>query len=180
MPVAYAPAMRPPDIRARPAVEADLPAIDAIFNREILEGVATWDIEPWTAEARRTWFLAHQREGEAVFVADAGGEVAGFSHLSFFSPRVPYHATRTASVYLRPCFQRRGVGRLLVSATLDEARRTGAHLVIAAIDSENAASVALHDALGFAVMSRLPEAGWKFGQWRTLLQMGKILDAASR
>lgn len=32
----------------------------------------------------------------------------------------------------------------------------------------------------FEVMSRLPEAGWKFGQWRTLIQIGKVLDAASR
>ena len=174
------PRMLPAEVRVRPATEADLPAIDAIFNREILEGVATWDIEPWTAAARLAWFHAHQREGEAVLVADVRGEVAGFAHLSFYSPRVPYRATRTASVYLRPDFQRRGLGRLLVTAVLDEARRTGAHLVIAAIDSENAASVALHRSLGFEVMSRLPEAGWKFEQWRTLVQMGVILDAAPR
>jgi L-amino acid N-acyltransferase len=179
MPVAYAPAMIA-HLLVRPAVEADLPAIDAIFNREILEGVATWDIEPWTPEARLVWFHTHQRDGEAVFVADAGGEVAGFSHLSFYSPRLPYRATRTASVYVRPDFQRRGVGRLLVAATLDEARRTDAHLVIAGIDSENMGSIALHGALGFEVLSRLPEAGWKFGQWRTLVQMGKVLNATSR
>ena len=69
---------------------------------------------------------------------------------------------------------------MALNAVLDEARRTGAHLVIAAIDSENAASVALHRSLGFEVMSRLPEAGWKVEQWRTLVQMGVILDAAPR
>ncbi len=178
------PRMSLAEVRIRPATEADLPAIDAIFNREILEGVATWDIEPWTAGARLVWFHAHahahEREGEAVFVADARGEVAGFAHLSFLSPRFPYRATRTDSVYLRPDFQRCGLGRLLVTAVLDEARRTHAHLVIAGIDSENAASIALHRSLGFEVMSSLPEAGWKFEQWRTLVQMGVILDASSR
>ena len=166
------------DVRIRPATEADLLAIDAIFNREILEGVATWDSEPWTADARLVWFRAHHQHGEAVFVAEASGAVAGFSHLSFFSPRLAYRATRTASVYIQPEHQRAGVGRLLVTAVLDEARRTEAHLVIAAIDSENGASIALHAALGFEVLSRLPDAGRKFYRWRTLVQMGVILDAS--
>ena len=178
-PLCHTPAMSSPappaGIAVRPATEADLPAIDAIFNREILEGVATWDVTPWTAAQRLAWFQAHQREGEAVFVADAAGEVAGFAHLSFYSPRFPYRHTRSDSVYIRPDFQRRGAGRLLVAAVLDEARRTGGHLVIAGIDSENAASLALHRALGFEVMGRLPEAGWKFEAWRTLVQMGIVL-----
>ncbi|TAJ20306.1 MAG: N-acetyltransferase family protein [Dehalococcoidia bacterium] len=168
--------MPPADFVVRPATVADLPAIDAIFNREILKGVATWDSVPWTAEARRVWFDAHQRQGEAVFVAATpDGTVAGFSHLSFYSPRAAYWTTRTDSVYIDPAYQRRGVGRLLVTAVLEEARRTGAHLVLAGIDSENAASIALHAGLGFAVMSRLPEAGRKFEAWRTLVQMGILL-----
>ncbi len=172
--------MPPAQVLIRPATEADLPAIDAIVNREILDGVATWDVVPWTAEQRLVWFHAHQREGEAVFVADASGTVAGFAHLSFYSPRFPYRFTRTDSVYIRPDYHRRGFGRLLVSAVIEEARRTDAHLVVAGIDSENEASIALHRMLGFEVVSRIPEAGWKFEQWRTLVQMGVVLDAATR
>lgn len=175
-PLCHTPAMPPADFVVRPAILTDLPPIDAIFNREILEGVATWDSVPWTPEARRTWFEAHQRAGEAVLVAEAPDRaVAGFAHLSFYSPRAAYRTTRTDSVYIDPPYQRRGVGRLLVSAVLAEATRTGAHLVLAGIDSENAASIALHRSLGFEVMSRLPEAGWKFEQWRTLVQMGLVL-----
>ena len=40
----------------RDAVEADLPAILAIYNEAIPRRIATADLEPQSLEARRAWF----------------------------------------------------------------------------------------------------------------------------
>jgi len=167
--------MPSPEVLIRPATEADLPAINAIYNREILEGVATWDTEPWPAEARLAWFHEHTDPGEVVLSAEAGGEVVGFGYLARYRVRLGYRFTREDTVYVRPDFQRAGVGRRLLAALLDEARRSGMHAVIARIEAGNAGSIALHRSLGFEVLGEERETGRKFDRWLSLVQMQIVL-----
>ena len=96
----------------RPATEADLPAINAIYNREIREGVATWDLDEWSEAARLDWFRAHSAPGLVVLVADLPGTpVAGFGYLSEYKSRLGYRFTREDTVYVRPAGGSRGARR---------------------------------------------------------------------
>ena len=168
----------PPRIRL--ATEADLAAINAIYNREIVEGVATWDTEPWSAEQRLDWYREHTRPGAVALVADvekADGQVAGFGYLSFFKTRLGYRFTREDTLYVRPELHRRGIGRALLAALLDEARRLDVHAVLARIEATNEPSIALHRALGFDVTGEERETGHKFGAWRSLVQMQIVLPS---
>ena len=74
----------------RPAVESDLAAINALYNREVLEGVATWELDEWPAERRAAWFHARDAE-EPVLVAECDGRL-GLSHPLPRSSRLPLHA----------------------------------------------------------------------------------------
>ena len=167
----------PPTIRL--ATEADLPAINAIYNREILEGVATWDTEPWSPEQRLEWFREHTRPGAVALVADLPDDpLAGFGYLSFYKARLGYRFTREDTLYVRPELHRRGIGRALLAALLDDARGLGVHAVLARIEATNEASIALHRALGFEVVGHERESGHKFGEWRSLVQMQIVLPGA--
>ncbi len=73
--------------------------------------------------------------------------------------------------YIDPEFQGRGIGRALLAALLDEARRIGLRLIVASITSTNVASLALHGALGFEVVGTLRSAGFKFGEWHDTTYM---------
>ena len=178
--------LMPPERRAstpriRPATEADLAAINAIYNREIREGVATWDLDEWTAEARLAWFREHSTPATVVLVADLpDAPVAAFGYLSLYKTRLGFRFTREDTVYVRPEHQRSGIGRALLGALLDEARGLDVHAVIARIDATNEASIALHRALGFDVTGEERETGHKFGAWRSLVQMQIVLGAQSR
>ena len=166
----------PSPVTIRPATEADLPAINAIYNREIIEGVATWDTEPWSAEQRLDWWREHTRPGAVVLVADLPDvPAAGFAELSFYRARLGYRFTREDTVYVRPEHHRAGIGRALLAALLDEARALDVHLVVARIEATNEASIALHAALGFEVAGHERESGYKFGEWRSLVQMEIVL-----
>ena len=59
----------------------------------------------------------------------------------------------------------RGLGRALYARLLDRMRADGVHTVVAVIALPNAASVALHETVGFRHVGTLTEVGHKFGRW---------------
>lgn len=81
------------------------------------------------------------------------------------------------SVYVAPEAQRRGVGRVLLDALIARATAEGLHVMVGGIDADNAASLALHRALGFEEAGRMGEVAAKFGHWLTLVFMQRRLDS---
>ncbi len=79
------------------------------------------------------------------------------------------------SVYVRADCRGRGIGRAMLAALEDAARSGGFHAMVGGIAHDNASSIALHRALGFAEVGRMPEIARKFGQWQTLVLMQKLL-----
>jgi phosphinothricin acetyltransferase len=150
----------------RPATEADLEAINDIYNDEVLHRVASWDYEPWSIEQRRQWLADHQGDATTpVFVAEVAGEVAGMSYLSWYRPRPGYTFTRENTVYIDERFQRRGLGALLLGALIEAAEASGLRTLIAVIEGSNEASIALHARFGFERAGLLREVGFKFDDW---------------
>jgi phosphinothricin acetyltransferase len=103
-----------PDVILRLASEADLPAINAIYNYYVLHSTCTYQTEPETAADRLTWFRQHPPDKYPVLVAEEAGEVVGWGSLSKFRPRAAYAPTVEASIYIRHDRHRHGLGRLLL------------------------------------------------------------------
>ncbi|MGK2964170.1 MAG: N-acetyltransferase family protein [Tepidiformaceae bacterium] len=161
----------------RHATRADLPAINGIYNEEVLRGTATWDYEPWTAEQREHWFDEHEADpSQPVLVAQVGQHVAGFAYLSYYRTKVGYRFTRENTVYIDAGQRRRGIARLLMERLLAEARAHDIHAVVAVIAGENQPSIELHAGLGFEVAGTMREVGYKFDRWLDLTQMVVRLD----
>ena len=55
----------------------------------------------------------------------------------------------------------------------------GCHVIVGGIDAANAASIALHESLGFERCGVLREVGWKFDRWLDLLFMQRVLAPGS-
>jgi L-amino acid N-acyltransferase len=79
------------------------------------------------------------------------------------------------SVYLRPDHQRRGLGTLLLRDLVARATAAGHHTILAGVDAEQPASIALHAKLGFVRVALLKEVGYKFGRWRDVIYMQLVL-----
>ena len=162
-------------LAVRHAAAGDLDAINDIYNHEVLHGTATWDEEPWSIEQRRAWFEQHD-QSTPVLVAELDGGVVGFAYLSLYRPRVGYRFTRENTVYVEAGYRGRGVGRRLLEALLEEARRSSVHAVIAVIEAENAVSIRLHERLGFELIGTEREVGFKFGRWLDSVHMELLLS----
>ncbi|MGW4366948.1 N-acetyltransferase family protein [Nocardia takedensis] len=163
----------------RDARVEDLPAVLAIHNANIATSTAIWDIEEVGLDDRETWWRDRTAAGMPVLVAEVDGEVAGYASYGQWRPKVGYRFCVENSVYVAERFQRRGLAVALLTALLEHAERSGrVHTVIAAVESANIGSIALHERFGFVEVGHLPEVGHKFGRWMdlTLLQRTIPID----
>ncbi|MGB3722787.1 MAG: N-acetyltransferase family protein, partial [Pacificimonas sp.] len=161
-------------VEIRTVDDADLPAILGIVNDAILNSTAWYDERPRNLGDQRDWLAAKRAGGWPVFVAEDAGGVIGFSTFDVFRGRPAYTRTAEHSVYVGKAARGRGAGRLLLEALVAEAAVRDLHVLVGGVDSENTGSLAFHEAMGFVEVGRLPQVGFKFGRWLTLVFMHKI------
>jgi L-amino acid N-acyltransferase YncA len=153
-----------PAARIRPAGEADVAGIAAIYDEQVRTGISTFDLEPPPASY---WShrLASEEPGDHFLVADVDGAVVGFAYAGSYRPRSGYRLTRETSVYLDPAVRGRGLGRRLYDDLLPLLAADGMHVALALVALPNPASVALHEACGFTHLGTMREVGHKFERW---------------
>ena len=150
----------------RTGTEADLPALTRIYNHFVQHTVATFDVEPFSVDARRDWFAHYDGTGpHRLLVAEAGGQVAGYATSGPFRLKPAYARTVETSIYLDPSATGRGTGRLLYGALLEAVTAEGMHRAYAAVALPNDASEALHRRCGFRDVGTFTEVGWKQDRW---------------
>ncbi len=98
------------DLPVRPARAADIAAITRIYADAVLEGTATFEIEPpdEAEMARRQQTLL--ADDLPFFVAEHAGRVAGYAFAGRYHVRPGYRWTLENSIYVAPQFQRLGIG----------------------------------------------------------------------
>jgi L-amino acid N-acyltransferase YncA len=159
-------------VEIRPASEADLPAITAIYQHAVLHGTATFElIAPDLAEMRRR-FDALVQGGFPYLVAALDGRVVGYAYAGAYRPRPAYRFTVENSIYLDPSIHRRGIGLSLLQRLIAECTMRGHRQMIAVIgDSANAGSIGVHTRCGFQMIGTHPDVGLKFGRWIDIVMM---------
>ncbi len=151
-------------VTVRDMTAADLDAALAIFNHAVAHTTAVWTEELRTPAEQRTWFDAKQADRWPTLIAEEAGDVRGFATLGPFRPQPGFRHTAEHSVYVAPAARGRGVARALLTALLERAAAQGLRNVIGVVSADNPASLALHAALGFAEVGRLPGVGEKWGR----------------
>ena len=148
----------------RPAALADAQAMLAI-HRPHVEGTAiSFELEPPSLEEYSTRVRKYITEW-ACFVAEADGQILGYAYGSAHRERAAYKWSVETTVYVAPNAQRGGVGRRLYAALLPALAQAGFCNAYAGVALPNAASVGLHQAVGFKPIGTFPRVGHKFGQW---------------
>ena len=160
----------------RDAAEADLPALRDIFNDAVLNTTAIWMDDVVDLANRQAWFAARAQQGYPILVAEnAAGEVVGYASFGDWRPFDGFCHTVEHSVYIRADQRGNGLGPLLMAALIERAKACGKHVMVAAIESGNGASIRLHQRLGFITTGQMPQVGRKFGRWLDLTFMQLIL-----
>lgn len=155
----------------REAETDDLPALLAIYNDAVRNTTAIWNEKEVDLAERQHWLQARQLRGFPVLVLTRTNEPLAYASYGDFRPFEGYRNTVENSIYVRDDQRGKGLGHALLPALLQHARDKGLHRMVAGIEADNAASIALHQAHGFEVSGILPEVGYKFGRYLDLVFM---------
>jgi phosphinothricin acetyltransferase len=152
-------------VRIRSARPSDGDAIAAIYRPAVDGSVISFELEAPTADvmAQR---IAETTRAYPWLVCEVDGVVAGYAYASRHAERAAYRWTVNVSVYIAPAFHRRGIGRGLYLSLFAILEAQRYRLACAGITLPNAASVGLHESMGFVPVGVYRRVGYKLGAWR--------------
>jgi len=141
----------------------------SIFNDAILNSTALYDYKSRTAESMKGWFEAKQKGNFPVIgVVNENRELLGFGSYGTFRAWPAYKYSVEHSIYVERRFRGQGIGKLLLAEIIKSAQSQNYHVLIGGIDSQNAASIRLHQRFGFQRVGTIRQVGFKFGRWLDL------------
>lgn len=145
----------------------DISACLAIYNYEVINGVATLDLEPRTLEEWREWYNAHSDEHHPIIVGTIDDVVVGYASLSPYRLKDAFKSTVELSIYIHKDYRGQGVATQLMERILEIAKEdTMLHNVVSVITAGNEESTKLHNRFGFTYCGLTPEVGFKHGKYQ--------------
>ena len=156
----------------------DWPAVRRIYAEGIATGDATLEREPpdWDHFDR-----SHRHDCRLVARARRGGPVLGWTALTAYSARRVYAGVAWESVYVAEAVRGQGVGRVLLQALIPASEAVGLWTLLAGVMEDNAASLALHLAVGFrrvGVQRRMGQDAT--GRWRDVVLLERRSASVGR
>lgn len=152
-------------------------AVLKIFNHAILNTTALYEYKPRDIQIIERWFADKRQHNFPIIGAvDERDNLMGFASYGRFRPFPAFNTTVEHSIYLHPDHTGKGLGKTLLCALIARATEQQVHCMIGAIDADNAASIRLHQQLGFEETGRLPQVGFKFDRWLDLVLYQKRIS----
>ena len=164
------------DVRFDPIEEEDLDEVQAVYNHYVLHGTATFHTHPLKRQEMRAIVVS----GDARFpsyLIRCGDETAGYCMLAPFKKREAYDATAELTVYLKPQYTGKGLGKTAVRMLEEKATQLHMHALLAVICGENTQSIRLFECCGYEKCAHYREIGHKFGRYLDVVVMQKILPS---
>lgn len=164
----------------RPATAGDLDAITAIYADAVVNGTASYELEPPDRTEMAHRMAQIVAAGFPYIVAEDASGILGYAYAGYYRTRPAYRFMVEDSIYVAPAAKGKGVGKALLSALIEACDAIGFYRMIAVIGdgAVNAASVNLHRSLGFTECGRIAGSGFKHGRWLDTVFMQRDLPGA--
>lgn len=163
----------------RPCAEQDIIAITDIYSEAVINGVATFELEPPSVDEMRRRRVSLLAKNYPYLVAEQAGQVIGYAYVGEYRSRPAFLSTVEDSIYLAKEARGQGIGKALLEQLVLAAEQRNFRQMVAVIgDSANLASIRLHTSQGFKLIGTLQSVGWKHGRWLDTVLMQKPLGAA--
>jgi phosphinothricin acetyltransferase len=135
-----------------------------IYALFVSDSVVSFEAEaPTESEMAQRVRATLERYPWLVSVKDGAG--TGYAYASEYMDREAYRWSVDSSVYVHEQHRGQGVGKALYTSLFACLRVFGYYNVYAGVTLPNAASVALHESVGFSPVGVYRHVGYKFGEW---------------
>ena len=150
----------------RPHVQ-DLNRLAEIYNYAVRETAATFDTEEKTPDHFNSFI---QRDNlDRMLVAEVNDELVAYAATCPFSQQKGYSQLAELVIYVHPDWQRRGVGRALLSEIHKNDFFDGLHTVLVLINKDDTYLHRLFEKIGYCHKGEMTEVALKFGKRHSLI-----------
>lgn len=149
----------------KPCSKSDASQISAIYNHYVKETIITFEEELVSLEEMASRINGVVSSLLPWLVWEIDGQIVGYAYATPWKARSAYRFSVESTVYLDAKYIGTGIGTKLYQALISDLRDAGVHCVIGGIALPNAASVKLHERLGFSKIGHFKEVGLKFDRW---------------
>jgi L-amino acid N-acyltransferase YncA len=148
----------------RIATKDDAPVIQAIYAPIVENTFISFETEvPTVAEmGKRIETITQQYPW---LVLEKNNEILGYVYASPHRSRMAYQWSVDVTAYIHQNARRMGVGRALFTSLFEILKLQGYYNAFAGIALPNAASVGLHEAMGFTYLGVYKNVGYKQNAW---------------
>lgn len=153
-------------MKIRTATPQDAAAVQAIYAPVVLHTPISFEVEPPTVAEMAQRIAATVARYPWLVGEDDAGHINGYVYASQHRERAAYRWAVDVTAYVREDCRGQKVGQRLYRRLLEELGALGYHQACAGITLPNAASVALHESVGFRPVGVYRDIGFKFGAWR--------------
>lgn len=159
----------------RLATVDDAADLATIYAPAVRDRATSFELEPPDATEMA------QRVARSVrtpwLVCEHDGRVIGYAYAGTHRERPAYQWSVEVSAYVHEAYHRCGVGRGLYTSLFALLVLQGFRSAYAGVTLPNPASVALHEAVGFAPLGVFHDIGYKHGRWHDVAWFERALAA---
>ena len=146
--------------------DADIEAVNLLYNNYIKETAFTFDIKEKTFSEKKEWFKIFSEDSPyQCIVAYENDTLIGFASSRPFRDKEAYKSSIETSVYISKKYIGKGYGKVLMKNLFNKIDVYDVNRAYAFITEPNNASEKLHLLLGYKKIGVLSNVGKKFGKF---------------
>ena len=171
------------NIIIRTAMPSDAEAIQAIYAPYVAHTAITFEYQVPSVEEMRSRIETTLKK-YPYFVAVEGSKIVGYAYVGPFKERAAYDWAVETSIYVDRNHRRNGMGRILYEALEDICRKMNLTNMNACITCPKEGhedphvskdSIHFHQTLGYRLVGRFHDIGYKFDSWYDMGWMEKMI-----
>jgi L-amino acid N-acyltransferase YncA len=155
--------------------EQDFNLIKEIYDYYILNSTATFHTELISIEELKN-VIPVLHEKYKSFLIKYNNEVSGYCYLSPYKNRQAYDRTAEITIYLKPEFLGKGIGKMVLNELEKTAKQGKICVLIGIITGENVASIKLFEACDYEKCAHFKKVGQKFNKLLDVVAYQKIIQ----
>jgi L-amino acid N-acyltransferase YncA len=151
------------EVRFENIKNSDLEVIKDIYNYYVLNTTVTFHVNPVdTNELKNSIYVNHTKYKSILIKSD--DIICGYGYITRYKNREAYINTAEISIYLKPEYTGKGIGRKAVTFLEKEAGKSGIKVLLAIISGDNISSTKFFESLNYEKCAHFKRVGEKFGK----------------
>ncbi len=161
-------------ISLQQTTDEDINEICNIYNHYIQNSTATFHTEHVNPEQIKK-IIPFQHQKYKCFTIKYMDDICGYIYLGCYKPRQAYDRTAEVTIYLKPEFAGKGIGKFSLLEMEKLAPDLGISVILGIITGENTSSIKLFESCGFEKCAHFKQVGEKFNRILDVVAYEKIL-----